>query len=53
MSNKIDGELAAEAVVATAAPTRRMSMKEQLALSSFWFATNLHWGALLLIDHSY
>lgn len=27
----------------------RLSVGRHLALSSFWFATNLHWGALLLI----
>jgi len=27
----------------------KLSVSRQLALSSFWFATNLHWGALLLI----
>src|SRR5437867_238097 len=48
MSSRIEGETATEAVVA-APPARHLGVGQQLALSSFWFATNLHWGALLLI----
>lgn len=31
------------------APQRKLSVPQHLALSSFWFAVNLHWGALMLI----
>jgi len=49
MSSGIEDETAAQAVVHYGAQQRTMNVKEQLALSSFWFATNLHWGALLLL----
>lgn len=31
------------------APSSRLRKRDQLALSAYWFATNLHWGALLVI----
>jgi MFS family permease len=49
MSSSIKGETAPQAVATTAPPPARLTIAQQLALSSFWFATNLHWGALLLI----
>src|SRR5437868_5469257 len=49
MSNKVEGETATKAVVTPMASRPRMNVAQHLALSSFWFATNLHWGALLLI----
>ena len=49
MSSSVDKENSPKAMVAAAEPKRRLGIGNQLALSSFWFATNLHWGALLLI----
>ncbi len=49
MSSSIEGETATEAVVRAESPKKHMGIGQHLALSSFWFATNLHWGALLLI----
>jgi MFS family permease len=49
MSSNIEDQISAEAVVNSAPSSRRMNIAQHLALSSFWFATNLHWGALLLI----
>ncbi len=49
MSSNVEKEAASEAAVKTAEPRRHLGVGQQLALSSFWFATNLHWGALLLI----
>ena len=43
MSSRIDN------ASAVSPPKRHMGVSQHLALSSFWFATNLHWGALLLI----
>lgn len=28
---------------------RKLTLREQLSISAFWFATNFHWGALLVI----
>ena len=33
----------------TAAPARRLTVGDQLAISCFWLAYNFHWGALLAI----
>src|SRR5438067_572139 len=37
------------APVEASAPLTRMPLKTLLAISAYWFATNLHWGTLLLI----
>ncbi len=49
MSRSAGGSETTEPVAAAPPSKPRMTISQNLAVSSFWFATNLHWGALLLI----
>jgi MFS family permease len=42
-------ETAPEDAIPSAPLPKRLNVLQQLKLSSFWFAMNMHWGALLLI----